>query len=365
MARSLPWHAQVSLIAGSVTPFGTSATRVERARRTPSGLPPNRDAVGRGRRTVARVSATPVISIEGLRKEYRRFRGQATVAVDGLDLSVPAGGVFGFLGPNGAGKTTTIRTLLGLARPTAGRCRVFGVDAQHEYFRVQRRVGTMIETQALFLGFSGRRNLSLLAGMEGIPESAVDEALDRVGLADRAGDRLETYSLGMKQRLGLAAALVKDPELLVLDEPANGLDPAGIRDVRRLLRRLGDEGRTVFVSSHLLGEVQQMCDKVAVLSQGRCVATGSVAEVLASAGMRGVVVRLADLVAGRAALEAAGYSVSEDGQSLVVGVDPSAAPHVAEALAVRDLYPLELRPGGASLEEAFLTLTGETPDGSL
>jgi ABC-2 type transport system ATP-binding protein len=309
-------------------------------------------------------ATSPVIAIEGLRKEYGRFRAPATVAVDGLDLSVPAGGVFGFLGPNGAGKTTTIRNLLGLARPTAGRCRVFGVDTRGEFHRVQRRVGTMIETQALFPGFSGRRNLSLLAGMEGIPESAVDDALDRVGLADRADDRLATYSLGMKQRLGLAAALLKDPELLVLDEPANGLDPAGIRYVRTLLRRFGDEGRTVFVSSHLLGEVQQMCDRVAVLSRGRCVAAGPVEEVLASAGMRGVVVRLRDLVAGRAALEAAGYPVSEDGQRLVVGVDPTEAPRVAEALAAQDLYPLELRPGGASLEEAFLTLTGDTPHGA-
>ena len=167
--------------------------------------------------------------------------------------------------------TTTIRNLLGLTRPSPGHCRVFGVDTQREFHRVQRRVGTMIETQALFLGFSVRRNLSLLAGTEGIPGSAVDEALERVGLADRADHRLATYSLGMKQRLGLAAALLKDPELLVLDEPANGLDPAGIRDVRHLLRRLGDEGRTVFVSSHLLGEVQQMCDHVVVLSRGRCV----------------------------------------------------------------------------------------------
>jgi ABC-2 type transport system ATP-binding protein len=318
-----------------------------------------------GRSLDSVAAASPMIEIEGLRKEYRRFRGPATVAVVGLDLSVPAGGVFGFLGPNGAGKTTTIRALLGLARPTAGHCRVFGVDTQHEFHRVQRRVGTMIETQALFLGFSGRRNLTLLAGMEAIPQSAVDHALDRVGLADRADDRLATYSLGMKQRLGLAAALLKDPELLVLDEPATGLDPAGIRDVRRLLRRLGDEGRTVFVSSHLLGEVQQMCDRVAVLSRGRCVAAGPVGEVLASAGMRGVVVRLHDLVAGRATLEDAGFPVSQDGHSLVVGVDPAEAPRVAEALAAQGLYPLELRPGGASLEEAFLTLTGDAPDGSI
>jgi ABC-type Na+ transport system ATPase subunit NatA len=204
-----------------------------------SGTPPDRRDIVHEGRTVDRVSTASVISIEGLRKVYRRVRGPATVAVDGLDLSVPAAGVFGFLGPNGAGKTTTIRTLLGLARPSAGHCRVFGFDTQREFHRVQRRVGTMIETQALFPGFSARRNLSLLADTARIPESAVDQALERVALVDRADDRLATYSLGMRQRLGLAAALLKDPELLVLDEPANGLDPAGIRDVRRLLRRLG------------------------------------------------------------------------------------------------------------------------------
>jgi ABC-2 type transport system ATP-binding protein len=312
------------------------------------------------RRTLDSVSATsPVIEIEGLRKEYRGLRRPATVAVDGLDLSVPAGGVFGFLGPNGAGKTTTIRTLLGLARPTAGHCRVFGVDTRHEFNRVQRRVGTMIETHALFLGFSGRRNLSLLAGMEGIPESAVDDALGRVGLADRGDDRLATYSLGMKQRLGLAAALLKDPELLVLDEPANGLDPAGIRDVRRLLRRLGDEGRTVFVSSHLLAEMANTADRLVVIGKGKLIASTTVSEFVNRSGAEAVRVRSPQLDMLREVLTDAGLAADlEPGGStlLVRGV----AIEVVGDLAARNGITLhELSAQQASLEEAYMKLTDE------
>ena len=300
-----------------------------------------------------------VIEIEALRKVYRRAGGPAVAAVDGLDLAVTAGGVFGFLGPNGSGKTTTIRCLLGLARPTSGRCRILGADSQRDLHRVQDRVGSMIESQALFPGFSGRRNLELLAATAGLPASRIDDVLRLVDLDDRAGDLLGTYSLGMRQRLGLAAALLKDPEVLVLDEPANGLDPAGIRDVRVLLRRLGDDGRTVFVSSHQLAEVQQLCDHVAVLARGRCVASGSVDEVLAAVGTAGVVVRLDDVGAGLAVLEAAGLRATVEGDAVHVDVPAGDAPRVAEALARHGIYPLELRPGGASLEAAFLALTGE------
>jgi ABC-2 type transport system ATP-binding protein len=299
-----------------------------------------------------------VIEVAGLRKEYRQRRGRRIAALDGLDLSVPAGGVYGFLGPNGSGKTTTIRCLLGLARPTTGHCRVLGVDPSRDYAAVQDRVGAMIETQALFPGFTGRENLSLLAGMAGLPGPAVGAALERVELADRADDLVRTYSLGMRQRLGLAAALLKDPELLILDEPANGLDPAGIRDVRNLLRRLGEEGRTVFVSSHLLAEVQQMCDHVAVLSRGRCVAAGPVDDVLASMGSGGVVVRVDDVAAGLAALEAAGLPASANGELIHVDVPGRDSPAVAEALAGHGVWPRELRPGGASLEEVFMALIG-------
>ncbi|MGQ0671034.1 MAG: ABC transporter ATP-binding protein, partial [Actinomycetota bacterium] len=211
-----------------------------------------------------------VIEIEGLRKEYRRLRGRI-VAVDDLSLSVPEGGVFGFLGPNGAGKTTTIRCLLGLVRPTRGACRLLGADTRRELSSVIRRVGSIVETPAMYPRFSGRRNLELFGRIHGIGRRSIASALDRVGLEDRAGDPVRTYSLGMRQRLGIATALLKDPEVLILDEPANGLDPAGIKEVRDLLRRLGDEGRTVFVSSHILSEVQNIADGVAILSHGRLV----------------------------------------------------------------------------------------------
>ena len=223
-----------------------------------------------------------VIEVRALRKEYRRVRGEATLAVAGLELDVPEGGVFGFLGPNGSGKTTTIRCLLGLISPTAGTTKLLGASSRTELAAVIRRVGSIVETPMMFPGFSGRRNLELLGRLHRIGRRRVDEVLDQVGLGTRAGDRVKTYSLGMKQRLGLAAALLKDPEVLILDEPANGLDPAGLKEVRDLLRRLGDDGRTVFLSSHLLGEVQQICDRVAILSRGRCIASGRVEEPLGS-----------------------------------------------------------------------------------
>ncbi|MGQ0668541.1 MAG: ABC transporter ATP-binding protein, partial [Actinomycetota bacterium] len=210
-----------------------------------------------------------VIEVEGLRKEYRRLRGGGTLAVDGLDLSVPEGGVFGFLGPNGAGKTTTIRCLLGLIRPTRGACRLLDADVRKDLPKVIRRVGSIVETPAHHPRFSGRRNLELLGRLHGIGPKSVTQVLERVGLAERADHQVKTYPLGMRQRLGIGAALLKDPEVLILDEPANGLDPAGIKEVRELLGRLRGEGRTVFVSSHILSEVQHMADRVAILARGR------------------------------------------------------------------------------------------------
>ena len=304
---------------------------------------------------------TAVIEIEGLRKEYRRLRGGRTVAVDGLDLVVPEGGVFGFLGPNGAGKTTTIRCLLGLVRPNAGRSSLFGRDTSRDLAKVIGRVGSIVEAPAFFPRFTGRRTLELLAGAGGIGRTAVGAVLERVGLGARADDPVKTYSLGMKQRLGIAAALLKDPALLILDEPANGLDPAGIKEIRDLLRQLGGEGRTVFVSSHQLAEVQQMCDRVSILSRGRCVAGGSVEEVLARGRHDRLIVRLADLSAGLVALLEAGIQATMDTDHLQVELPIAEAARVTESLARRGLYLTELGPEQVSLETVFLELTQGSP----
>ncbi|MFN2590729.1 MAG: ABC transporter ATP-binding protein [Actinomycetota bacterium] len=300
---------------------------------------------------------TAVIEVSELRKEYRRLRGPPALAVDRLDLSVPAGGVFGFLGPNGAGKTTTIRCLLGLVRPTAGRCSVLGADATRDLASVMGRIGSIVETPALYPRFSGRRNLRLLGRLHGIGPKAIDTILGRVGLAERADHLVRTYSLGMKQRLGIGAALLKDPEILILDEPANGLDPAGIKEVRELIRSLGAEGRTVFVSSHQLAEVQQIADRVAILSRGRSVVAGSVKDVLARSAPRGLVVRLDDLQAGLDALTKARIEARLDGDALVVAVPPEDAARVTQTLARKKLFLTELRPQEISLETVFLKLT--------
>jgi ABC-2 type transport system ATP-binding protein len=272
--------------------------------------------------------------------------------------------VFGFLGPNGSGKTTTIRCLLALARPSSGVCRVLGVDAQTELPRVVSRIGSLVETPGLFPGMSGRRNLSLLGRIQGIGPSRVQQILERVGLAERADDLVRGYSLGMCQRLGIAIALLKDPQLLVLDEPANGLDPAGIKEVRELLRSLGREGRTVFVSSHQLSEVQQTCDRVAVLAHGRCVASGPVDDVLVSRRSRGLVVRVGNLERGLAALADAGIPATLEDGYLRVDLPPADAEQVTRALVRRRLYLTELRPEELSLESVFLELTGEPGGGA-
>jgi ABC-2 type transport system ATP-binding protein len=305
-----------------------------------------------------------VIEVAGLRKDYRGLLGGRTRALDGLDLSVPEGGVFGFLGPNGSGKTTTIRCLLGLARPSGGRTRLLGAGPG-DLATVVGRVGSMVETPQFFPNFSGRRNLELLAGLEGISRHRIEDALDLVGLGPRARSPFRTYSLGMKQRLGLAAALVKDPEVLILDEPANGLDPAGIKEIRDLIRRLGSEGRTVFVSSHLLGEVQQMCDRVAILARGRLITEGPVSEVLAQGRGTRLVVKADPLDGALATLRAAQLDASADGDRILVELPPAEAARVTRVLADARIYVSELRPEELDLETVFLELTaGEPAPGS-
>jgi ABC-2 type transport system ATP-binding protein len=223
-------------------------------------------------------------------------------------------------------------------------------------------VGSIVETPAQYPRFSGRRNLELLGRLHRIGPKAVADVLDRVGLGDRADHPVRTYSLGMRQRLGIGAALLKDPAVLILDEPANGLDPAGIREVRNLLRRLGGEGRTVFVSSHILSEVQHIADQVAILARGRAVSVGPVAEVLAAGRTQGVVVRLDDLPRGLEALRAAGFDAAIQDGAIRVAVSPQESSRVTRALAERRLYLSELRPDEADLETVFLELTGEAAE---
>jgi ABC-2 type transport system ATP-binding protein len=213
-------------------------------------------------------TAHPAIRVEALTKRY----GHRT-AVDSLSFEVPRGVVAGFIGPNGAGKTTTLAMLLGLVSPTAGGGEVLGTDLGHPATFLPR-VGALIETPALYPGLSGVENLRALAALGDHDRGRIPGVLEQVGLADRAGDRFGTYSLGMKQRLGIAAALLGDPDLLVLDEPTNGLDPVGIREIRTLIASLTSEDRTVLVSSHLLGEVEQICDHLVIIDAGAGVYSG-------------------------------------------------------------------------------------------
>jgi ABC-2 type transport system ATP-binding protein len=305
------------------------------------------------------MTPTDVIEIEGLAKEYRGPGRRRIAALDGLDLAIPAGGVFGFLGPNGSGKTTTIRCLLGLVRPTRGRLRLLDQSVPAGLRSTLRRVGAIVESPALFPSMSGRENLRLLGAVDGIGARRVDDVLGLVALDTRADDLVKQYSLGMRQRLALAAALLKDPELLILDEPANGLDPAGIRQVRALVKGLAAEGRTVLLSSHILSEVENTCDRVAILNRGRCVATGNVREVLAKAGSgEAMLVKVGDLDVGAAALRRAGLDAERREADLRVLVASTDAERVTRALALEHQWVTDLRPEEHSLEELFLEITG-------
>jgi len=301
-----------------------------------------------------------VVEMIGVTKAYGRGE-RRRLALDDLDLAVPAAGVFGLLGQNGAGKTTALRCLLGLVRPTAGTCRLLGADSRSDLHRVIERVGALIETPGLIPTLSGRGNLALLGRLDRIGAEGVERALRDAGLDDRADDPVATYSLGMRQRLGIAAALLRDPDVVILDEPANGLDPAGIAEIRKLLVSLARDGRTVIVSSHLLDEVEKTCDRVAVIDAGRCVAVGPIGDVLATAGAGTLLVGVADLVAAQRVLAAAGFESTVTGGALrVIGVQGDAA-HVTEILAAEGLFVSELRHIKPTLEAVFFGLTSPAP----
>ena len=297
------------------------------------------------------------ILIEGLTKRYG-----PVLAVDDLSFSVPAGRVTGFLGPNGAGKTTTLRILLGLVHPTSGSATINGV-AYADLADPARTVGAVLEATSFHPGRRARDHLKILAAAAGIPQSRVEQTLERVGLATAADRRVGGFSLGMRQRLGLAAALLGDPEILVLDEPTNGLDPDGVRWLRGLVRQLASEGRTVLVSSHLLSEVAQTVDDVVIIANGGLVAHGPITDVAKQAASRfAVLLRTPDTVEAQRALTAAELDVSleDDGALVVSGATPDA---VGRAVAKAGLTLYEMRPLDRTLEDVFLELT-TTREGS-
>jgi len=287
-----------------------------------------------------------LVEVTGLTKRYGD-----TLAVDGVDLTVLPGEVYGFLGPNGAGKTTTLRILTGLIAPTSGSVRVLGGAPGRA--DVLRRTGSMIESPAFYPYLSGLDNLRLLAEYAEVPRKRIDEVLELVDLTDRARDRFSTYSLGMKQRLGVAAALLKDPELVILDEPTNGLDPAGMRDMRRLIRELGSGGRTVLLSSHLLGEVQQICDRVGIINSGRMVAEHNVEELR---GEQELLVRATPRDRAHAILSGFG-TVHQYDDTLRVQVDPEKAAEVNRVLVEAGIAVSELHSTERALEDVFFELT--------
>jgi ABC-type multidrug transport system ATPase subunit len=295
------------------------------------------------------------ISTRGLRKTYRTRRGRR-VAVQGLDLDVPAGCVHGFLGPNGSGKTTSIRMLLGLVRPDAGTMSIFGHAVPDRLPEVVGRIGAIVEQPKFFPAFSGRKNLELLAEAIGAPRRSVDEVLEETALRERGADRVKSYSLGMRQRLAVAATLLKKPDLLIFDEPTNGLDPAGIREIRDTMRGLGERGRTVLVSSHILGEVEQVADSVSIIGHGRLLASGPVAQVIGSHTVSSVRVGVADVESAHRVLREQGVSVHRDGEHLVVDGVGNAA-EITRRLALRGHYVHHLVTVGADLESVFLQLT--------
>ncbi|MGH7760932.1 MAG: ABC transporter ATP-binding protein [Candidatus Dormibacteraceae bacterium] len=295
---------------------------------------------------------TTIVETHGLTKRY----GCGVLAVDSVDMSVRRGEVYGFLGPNGAGKTTTLRMLVGLIRPTSGTATIAGHAPGAPAGLA--RVGSLIEGPAFYPYMSGRDNLRVVADLAGIAQERVGEVLEIVEMTSRAGRKFGTYSTGMKMRLGVAAALLKDPELLILDEPTNGLDPQGMAEMRKLIREIGQGNRTVLLSSHLLGEVEQICDRVGVISNGHLVTESTVQELL---GDEGVLVRadpidraqeLLTLMFGPAA-------ISRQNGSVHVKTNPEHSLEINRRLMAGGVGISELRPFERSLEEVFFQLTGE------
>jgi ABC-2 type transport system ATP-binding protein len=296
------------------------------------------------------------VETHGLTKRYTT----GVLAVNNLDLRVRTGEVYGFLGPNGAGKTTTLRLLSGLLHPTSGTALVAGATPGSPASLA--RMGAMVETPAFYPYLSGRDNLRVVARYASVPASRIDPVLKLVDLTDRARYKFKTYSTGMKQRLGVAAALLKAPDLLILDEPTSGLDPQGTIEMRALIKELKQGGRTVLLSSHLLNEVELTCDRVGVIAKGKLVAEGTVDELRARSGGSALLIRATPLDQARRLLESLlkGEQVRVEGEALLLSVDPTQAASINRRLVSEGVDVSELRVFEQSLEDVFLELT-ETP----
>ncbi len=299
-----------------------------------------------------------VIRTQGLTKKYGPI-----VAVDGLSMDVPRGRIFGLLGPNGSGKTTTLSILLGLTGQSSGAFTLF--DGTDSHSDALHRIGAIVETPAFYPYLSGRNNLAYFQAITGKGDrQELDRLLDTVGLGTRANDKFHTYSLGMKQRLGLAYALLGDPEVLILDEPTNGMDPAGMAEIRDLIRRLGTGGRTVLLSSHLLHEVEAVCDSVAILSKGKLIAQGDVSELLGTGAQ--IQFRTTDDTRAREVLAAVDWinEIKEEEGYLVANAPSERSGELTAALSGAGVYVTEMRPRAKTLEQYFLEVTGGS-DGEL
>ena len=294
-------------------------------------------------------------------KNLTKVIGKRTI-VDNVSFKVNAGEIFGFLGPNGAGKTTTIRMLVGLIKPTHGRVEICGFDVRRQFEEAMRNIGCIVENPDLYRFMTGRENLEHFARMLRVPLAEIERVAELVALAHRLDQRVGTYSLGMRQRLGIAQAMLGSPRLLILDEPANGLDPAGIREIRELLRHLArDRQMAVFVSSHLLGEVEQMCDRVAIIHKGQLLREGSVSELISS--RREMEFRVGDVERAAEIVRSKGLAFRADTDRLWVSIDESEAPPLVAALAENGIAVFHAQRKVESLEEMFLEATrGETVD---
>ncbi len=299
------------------------------------------------------MSEAPPLEVRGLTKHYGEL-----VAVGGVDVTVEAGDVYGYLGPNGAGKTTSMRMMLGLIRPTAGSVRIFGRDPQ-ESIRALEGVAGFVEAPTFYPYLSGRRNLELLAAYDGeSATSRINQALETVELTGRARDRVGGYSHGMRQRLGIAAALLREPKLLLLDEPTTGLDPGGMRDMRLLIQRLAGEGITIVLSSHLLAEVEDVCNRVAIVQRGKIVYEGRIADLKRAAGMTYRLRTTNDARALKVCQGQPGVSdvVEREGQISFMA-DEATVAELSQALVEAGALITALAPQGATLEELFFSLT--------